>query len=169
MRYINGRKVPYNGKARSAVREEEYGLRDFAGDAARALAGTYVRKKREARIRDKRYFDFTLRRTKTAKPFPVSLVGYIVVFSAIAMLLVRGNTLINEAGVRATELEGRLSREIERSVELDTALNTRSDAAFVEDYAVNVLGMVKSTDVVKKYISITGEDKIVTGTDRANS
>ena len=44
---------------------------------------------------------------------------------------------------------------------LTAEINSRNDAASVETYALDVLGLVRKTDVAKTYVSISGEDKVV--------
>ena len=65
-------------------------------------------------------------------------------------------------------MKSSLSAEKERAELLSSALSERKDIGYIEDYAENVLGMVKSTDVAKHYVRISGEDKIaVCGTNVA--
>ena len=77
------------------------------------------------------------------------------------MFLVLGNSRINEATLYSDSLEGQISAAINQCEMLTAEMNARNDAASVEDYALNVLGLVKKTDVAKTYVSISGEDKVV--------
>lgn len=134
-------------------------LSDLADSLGRAIAAKRKAKARE-RASEAKYIKKSV---KAATPFPISLIGYMVVFAAIAMFLVLGNTRINEATLRVDALKSAVAAEEERSEQLSSALTQRKDIGYIEDYAENVLGMVKSTDVAKHYVSISGEDKIAVG------
>ena len=137
---------------------------DIADSVGKAIAAKRKEKAR-ARAGEAKYVKKSV---KAATPLPISLIGYMVVFAAIAMFLVLGNTRINEATLRADALKSSLSAEKERAELLSSALSERKDIGYIEDYAENVLGMVKSTDVAKHYVRISGEDKIaVCGTSVA--
>ncbi len=139
-------------------------LSDIADAVGKAIAAKRKEKAR-ARAGEAKYVKKSV---KAATPLPISLIGYMVVFAAIAMFLVLGNTRINEATLRADALKSSLSAEKERAELLSSALSERKDIGYIEDYAENVLGMVKSTDVAKHYVRISGEDKIaVCGTSVA--
>ena len=137
---------------------------DIADSVGKAIAAKRKEKAR-ARAEEAKYVKKSV---KAATPLPISLIGYMVVFAAIAMFLVLGNTRINEATLRADALKSSLSAEKERAELLSSALSERKDIGYIENYAENVLGMVKSTDVAKHYVRISGEDKIaVCGTNVA--
>ncbi len=149
---------------------------DIVGDIGKAVA----KKRREAARARATETKYVKKSVKAAQPFPIAVIGYTLVFAAIAMYLVLGNSKINEATLRADSLKSAIAAEAERSDVLTSALNQRKDIGYIEDYAENVLGMVKSTDVAKHYVSVSGEDKItvrgvsvspeasVTDTDGAN-
>ncbi len=131
-------------------------LSDIADSVGKAIAAKRKAKARERASEAK----YVKKSVKAATPFPISVIGYMVVFAAIAMFLVLGNTKINEATLRADALKSAVAAETERSEQLTSALSQRRDIGYIEDYAENVLGMVKSTDVAKHYVNISGEDKI---------
>lgn len=130
------------------------------GDIASDIGATLARKSREAAKARACETKYVKKSVKAAKPFPITAIGYTVVFAAIAMYLVLGNSKINEATLRANSLKSAIAVEAERAEKLSGALNQRKDIGYIEDYAENVLGMVKSTDVAKHYVSVSGEDKI---------
>lgn len=130
------------------------------GDILSDVGATLARKRREATRAKACETKYVKKSVKAAKPFPITAIGYTVVFAAIAMYLVLGNSKINEATLRANSLKSAIAVEAERSEKLSGALNQRKDIGYIEDYAENVLGMVKSTDVAKHYVSVSGEDKI---------
>ena len=189
--YINLKKAKYNRSMREAASENdsriserevyvsggeaavkkqssvplgrEYGARDFASDVADELIGAYTKSRREAAKRKASSPVYVKKYVKEKKALPISLIAYIVIFSALLMFLVMGNTKINEATLRADALKSEIAEETAQAAILDSSLSQRNDVTYIEDYAVNVLGMVKSTDVSKKYVSISGEDKVVVG------
>lgn len=131
-------------------------LGDIVGDIGKAVA----KKRKEAARARATETKYVKKSVKAAQPFPIAVIGYTLVFAAIAMYLVLGNSKINEATLRADSLKSAITAEAERSEVLSSALNQRKDIGYIEDYAENVLGMVKSTDVAKHYVSVSGEDKI---------
>lgn len=136
-------------------------LKDVLGYAADAAGAKIAAKRREAARQRANEPVYTRKVVGAKTAFPIGILGYIIVFSAIAMFLVLGNTKINEATLRVDELNSAIAAEMNEGEILDSSLNARNDISYIEDYAVNVLGMVKSTDVAKTYVSISGEDKIV--------
>lgn len=135
------------------------------GEASRAFVAS-----RKKAARERAYAPHYVTKKVKAKAFPISTLGYIVVFSVIAMFLVLGNSKINEANLYAESLESQINENINQNELLTSRLNMRNDAAMIEDYAINTLGLVRKTDVAKKYVSISGEDKVVvSGTDNAGT
>ncbi len=123
-----------------------------------SAAATYHRKKKKERANAPKYVTKTV---KAKSAFPVTIIGYIIVFSVIAMFLVLGNSKINEAIIQGDNLQSMINEEMNRCDILNAQVSSRNDAAAIEDYAVNVLGLVKKTDVAKTYVRIAGEDKVV--------
>lgn len=164
--YAKTMSKPYSySRAHASVRvnpvDEEYTAKDVIGDIADAIGRAAAKKLKEAERERSRRPRYIVRKAENIKPLPISVIGYMLVFAAIAAFLVLGNSRINEATLKADALKSEIALETERSYELSSAINQRKDMAYIEDYAENVLGMVKSTDVAKRYVSISGEDKIV--------
>lgn len=148
-------------KTVSAPVNAEAKVKDVIGLAVDELIRIAAQKRKQtlkARANEPKYITKTVKETKA---FPISVLGYIIVFSAIAMFLVLGNSKINESTLRIDNLKSAIADEISAGEILSATLNQRNDASYVENYAANVLGMVKSTDVAKRYVSISGEDKVV--------
>lgn len=146
---------------------ERYIDRDLFGEIAAEAGRALARRRREAARARACETKYVRKNVRTAQPLPISLIGYMVVFAAIAMFLVLGNSKIHEATLRVDTLKSAIAQESERADQLASSLNQRKDVSYIENYAENVLGMVKSTDVAKRYVSISGEDKIVvSGADR---
>jgi hypothetical protein len=67
---------------------------------------------------------------------------------------------INERTREITDLEKELNTLTVHHKELEDELEKKNDLVFIEDYAVNRLGMVKTDRLSRQYISIENEDKI---------
>lgn len=160
-------RTSYGRRAAERPYEDDgYTFKDVCGAIGEELLGafaSYRKKKMRERANAPKY---VTKKVKAKSAFPVSVIGYIVVFSVIAMFLVLGNSRLNEATLYADSLENSINEQMNKCEMLTAEVNARNDAAAVEDYAINVLGLVKKTDVAKTYVSISGEDKIVvSGTD----
>ena len=149
------------GNSVSAPVNDGYSVKDTVGLLWEELLRTISKKRKEAARERANAPKYVAKKVKAKQTFPISVLGYIIIFSVIAMFLVFGNSQINEATLRADNLKSEIASEINRGEILNAYINQRNDAAYVEEYAVNVLGMVKSTDVAKRYVSISGEDKVV--------
>lgn len=136
-------------------------FKDVIGLTLDSVAKKIAKKKKTAARERANATKYVAKYVKSEKAFPVSVIGYIIVFSVIAVFLVMGNSRICDATLKVDALKNEIATEMSVGEILDSSLNQRFDAARIEDYAVNVLGMVKATDVAKKYISVSGEDKIV--------
>lgn len=158
----NARSVPTRGTRPEALPSEDgVTFKDLLGALGEELLGAvaaYNRKKKKERANAPKYVTRTV---KAKSAFPVTVIGYIIVFSVIAMFLVLGNSKINEAIIQGDNLQSMINEEMNRCDILSSQINSRNDAAAIENYAVNVLGLVKKTDVAKTYVSISGEDKVI--------
>lgn len=126
-------------------------------DELLAALGRWIKARKKAKREQVRV---VRRSVRTYRPFPVAFVGTVLIFAVIAGMLLSGNAKLSEAKADADALRTAIAAETKNALLLDERLELGSDAAYVEDYAVNVLGMVKKTEVSKKYISLAGEDKI---------
>ena len=153
---VYSKSVPANQTVDSGI-----SVKDVIGLAIDSLMAGIAKKRKMAARERANATKYVAKYVKCEKAFPVSVIGYIIVFSVIAVFLVMGNSRICDATLKVDALKGQIAAEMSAGEILDSSLNQKFDAARIEDYAVNVLGMVKGTDVAKKYISISGEDKIV--------
>ncbi|MCR5353151.1 MAG: hypothetical protein K6D98_02485 [Clostridiales bacterium] len=176
--YINEKEAQYNRNMRNARAQSALGSARanegaISGSLADDLLTTLGREIARARSEKKRAKQnetvYRLKKVKSAKAFPVSIIGYIAVFTIIAGFLVLGNSRINEATLYADSLKSEISAQNDRAEVLNAALGKKNDAKYIEDYAVNVLGMVKSADVSRQYISISGEEKTVVSNKKTES
>lgn len=153
----------YTHKSNTAVGayDDGYTVKDLLGAVGNEAVKAIAAKRRRA-ARERAYAPhYVAKKVKPSKAFPISAIGYIIVFSVIAMFLVLGNSKINEANLYAESIENQISEQANQNEILTSKLNMRNDAAAIEDYAINTLGLVRKTDVAKKYVSISGEDKVV--------
>ena len=150
------------------IPENRLTLKDVL-DAVKDDIDTARNKHRIEKMREKaREPRYIIKKVEAKTAFPVSIIGYIVVFSVIAMFLVLGNSRINEANLYAGSLEKQINEAMHKYDMLTAEINSRNDAASVESYALDVLGLVKKTDVAKTYVSISGEDKVVVSGNEAD-
>lgn len=149
----------------TAVKEKSYTAGDLARDIAKEI-GIAIQKKRVSSAKERAERPVYVKKyVKAQKAVPVSLIGYIIVFSVMAMFLVLGNSNICEATLKVDALQREINAEINRGEILNTTLAQKTDVGYIEDYAVNVLGMVKSTEVAKTYVSVCGTDRMAVNTN----
>lgn len=86
-----------------------------------------------------------------------------VVFAAIAMVPRARQYPNHEATFARGRFKERCCRRKRSARNSFLPLLPSEGLGYIEGYAENVLGMVKSTDVAKHYVSISGEDKIAVG------
>ncbi|MBP5245198.1 MAG: hypothetical protein J6036_01915 [Clostridia bacterium] len=176
--YINEKEAQYNRNMRNARAQSALGSAranegaisgSLADDLLTALGREIARARSEKKRAKQNETVYRLKKVKSAKAFPVSIIGYIAVFTIIAGFLVLGNSRINEATLYADSLKSEISAQNDRAEVLNAALGKKNDAKYIEDYAVNVLGMVKSADVSRQYISISGEENTVVSNKKKES
>ncbi len=176
--YINEKEAQYNRNmnskyAHASVKTARANEGAFSGSLADDLLTALGREVAKARAEKKRAKQneaiYRIKKVKSAKAFPVSIIGYMAVFTIIAGFLVLGNSRINEATLYADSLKSEISAQMDRAEVLNAALGKKNDAKYIEEYAVNVLGMVKAADVSRQYISISGEEKTVVSSKKASS
>ena len=104
-----------------------------------------------------------------ASPFPMSFVFYSVVMTVMLMFVVYSNSVVNEVSYEINDLETKISAAEQENEKLSIALDKKYDLADIERIATTELGLVKSTDVVKHYVSISGGDKVTVSKDEKAS
>ena len=95
------------------------------------------------------------------KPFPVSFVFYSVVLSLVFCFLIYNYSIINSMSYENESIQDEIELLSQENEQLSILLDKRNDLNYIEEYAINELGMVKSTDVVKQYVSLSGSDNVV--------
>jgi len=98
--------------------------------------------------------------SKSKTPIPKTFIAGAIVCTLLFMYMIYNMVYINERTRDITELEKELNVLTVRRKELEDELEKKNDLVFIEDYAVNRLGMVKTDRLSRQYISIENEDKI---------
>ena len=96
-----------------------------------------------------------------AAPFPISFVFYALVMTVMLMFVIYGNSVVNEISYEISDLETQIAAVKEENAGLKIDLDRKYDLKYIEEVATTELGLVKSTDVVKHYVSISGGDKVI--------
>ncbi len=158
---INAQNGKYNReKAYNSYNNSALSLSYIAETAADYVGERILEGKRE-RARERANAPIVVRNKGKRKPFPVSFVFYSVVLSLVFIFLVYNYSLINSMSYENERIEAEISALADENEQLALRLDKRNDLAYIEEYAINELGMVKSTDVVKQYVSLSGSDNVV--------
>ena len=96
-----------------------------------------------------------------AKPFPVRFVFYAAVITVMLMFVVYGNSVMNELSYEYNSLKSEIATLEHDNDNLQIQIDKKYDLDYVERVATEELGLVKSTEVVKHYVNISGGDKVV--------
>ncbi len=123
-------------------------------DGVRTAAGSRARTKTESTLVIKK-------RVKADTPFPVSFIFYCLVITVMLMFIAYSYSVVNNISYEITELEESIALGKQENERLSLELDKKNDLTYIEEVAVNKLGMVKSTEVVKHYVSISGGDRVV--------
>ncbi len=162
---INAQSGKYNReKAYNSYNNSALSLSYIAETAADYVGERILEGKRE-RARERANAPIIVRNKGKKKPFPVSFMFYATVLSLVFVFLVYNYSVINSMSYENESIEAEISTLLDENAHLALQLDKRNDLAFIEDYAINELGMVKSTDVVKQYVSLSGSDNVVVTED----
>ncbi len=123
-------------------------------EGVRTATGAKMRTKAESALIIKK-------RVKADTPFPISFIFYCLVVTVMLMFIAYSYSVVNNISYEITALEESLAFNKQENERLSLELDKRNDLTYVEEIAVNKLGMVKSTEVVKHYVSISDGDKVV--------
>ena len=155
--------VAASGHTGSVSVGEEYGIGSLINDNVKTGSRLFKIKWNEYLTR---YFSrtaYTRVRVGTHRAVPIAFVGYLAVFAVIAGMLLVGNARVSSAKSGNNVLKARIAAAETAGKALDEQLERGMDASYVEAYAVGELGMVKKSEVSRKYITFGGEEKIVSG------
>ncbi len=93
-------------------------------------------------------------------PLPITVIFMTLLCTALFMVMVASYVRINEYTVEIEQLQSRLEKLKNERSDLSIELEQKNNLQEIQDYAVNVLGMVKIDRLAKKYITVEVEDKI---------
>ncbi|HHX53635.1 MAG TPA: hypothetical protein GX704_01890 [Clostridiales bacterium] len=93
-------------------------------------------------------------------PLPITVIFMTLLCTALFMVMVASYVRINEFTVEIEQLQSRLDKLKNERSDLSIQLEQKNNLQEIQDYAVNVLGMVKIDKLAKKYITVEVEDKI---------
>lgn len=94
-------------------------------------------------------------------PMPIGAILMIFVCTVMFMMMVWSFVRINEYTVEIEGLQDRLDTLKSSRSQLTIQLEQKNNLQEIQEYAVNVLGMVKIDQLAKKYITVDKEDAIV--------
>lgn len=109
------------------------------------------------------------KKVKAKTPFPISFIFYCITITVMLMFIAYSYSVVNDISYEIGELEESIAVNKEENERLSLELDKKNDLTFVEKEATERLGMVKSTEVVKHYVSISGGDKVVVSEENKNS
>lgn len=159
--FINERCAKYNSERKTAAYPSAKGISEYVGDAL------YENARRRARERANAPAIVT--KKVKAKPFPISFVFYALILSCVFMFICYNYSVINDISYDTQALESQINLLKEENNRLKISLDTRNDLEYIEEVAVTKLGMVKSTDVAKHYVSLAHEDSVVVTRENSES
>lgn len=152
---INRTSVKYN-----SVRNERISVSDAASIAAERIGEAVAERNRRARIERANAPVIVKKRVK-ASPFPISFLFYALVMTVMLMFIAYSNSVVNEISYDIGDLEAQISDIKAENEKLSVEIEKKYDLKYIEEVATTKLGLVKSTDVVKHYISIAADDEVV--------
>lgn len=148
-RNINGARTKYNNVGHNGV-----SVSDVVGEAAEKLGSAVAARNRRI-ARERANAPVVVKKRVKASPFPISFVFYALVITAMLMFVAYSHSVVNELSYDIGDLEAKISELKFENDKLDIQLEQKYDLAYIEKVAVEELGLVKSTNVVKHYINMS--------------
>ncbi len=139
---INSTRAQYNRTAHASA--EGVLVREKAGERTRTGRTVIIKK-----------------RVKAETPFPIGFVFYCLIISVMLMFIAYSYSVVNNISYEIGELEASIAQNKQENERLAIELDRKNDLTYIEKEAAGRLGMVKSTEVEKHYVSISGGDKVV--------
>lgn len=154
-RNINGTNSKYNSVGHSGV-----SVSDVAADVSEKIGSAVAARNRRI-ARERANAPVIVKKRVKAGPFPISFVFYALVITAMLMFVAYSNSVVNELSYEIGDLETQITNLKSENDKLNIQLEKKYDLEYIEDYAINELGLVKSTSVVKHYINMSDGDGVV--------
>ncbi|HPE95838.1 MAG TPA: hypothetical protein PLT66_07230 [Bacillota bacterium] len=96
---------------------------------------------------------------KEKAPFPTAIVFTSIMVTTLILYTIINYAQINTMGNEIAELRTSVSELQKSETTLQSKLNLRYNEANIEQIATERLGMVKSSELERKYVDLTNEDK----------
>ena len=161
-RNINGKTPQYNN-----VRGQSVSVSDIAQTAAYRLGDAVAAHNRRV-ARERAEAPVVVKKRVKAAPFPVRFLFYALVATTMLMFIVYTNSVVNEISYDIGDLEAQIAETKAENEKLSIELDKKYDLKYIEHIATTQLGLVKSTDVVKHYVSISGDNDVVIANETAS-
>ncbi len=95
---------------------------------------------------------------KKSSPFPISFILGIVTLTALVLFLMMNYAEVDKYNSSIAELKSQLTDLQKEADKLEQRLDRKDDLIYVEEYASENLGMVKSTDLQRVNVTLIGKD-----------
>ena len=154
---INTKAGKYNNVRRQNVSDMAYGAVERLGDAVAAGKRRAARERAMAPV--------VVKKRVAAESFPTRFLFYALIATVMLMFIVYTNSVVNEISYDISDLEAKISETRAENEKLSIELDKKYDLKYIEEVATTKLGLVKSTDVVKHYVSISGTDDVVVASE----
>ena len=153
---------------RAAANSETVGLSEV-GAVAAEYVGEKIIAARRKKARERAASPIIVRKRVKAKAFPVSFVFYAIIMTVTFMFIAFNYSIANELSYDTAALEDEIEYYTKENERLSLELEKKTDLEMIEYEAANRLGMVKSADVYKQYVSLSGSDKVVVSDKASDS
>ena len=157
-RMNSAKDINYNNAQYNSVRNSKS---SGANSAIISASGDIAAERQRRIARERTGEPVVVKKHVKPGPFPVSFVFYTLVMMVILMFIVYNNSVVNELSYTAGELETKISKAQQENEKLSLRLEQKYDLEYIEGVAKNELGLVKSTEVKKYYISLSDGDKVI--------
>ncbi len=158
-RNINTGRNKYNN-----IRKQNVSVTDAAATAVGRLGDALEARNRRIQ-REKASAPVIVKEYVKARPFPVRFIFYALVATLMLMFIIYTNSVVNEISYDISDLEAKISQTKAENEKLSIELDKKYDLKYIEEVATTKLGLVKSTEVVKHYVNISGGSDVVIAND----
>ena len=93
-------------------------------------------------------------------PLPTAILFMSVICTVLFMYIIFNMVQISEQGREINAMKSELSALDVEKKDYEKELEAKNDLRYIEEYALNELGMVKSDQLARQYVNIESEDKI---------
>lgn len=95
---------------------------------------------------------------KKKSPFPISFVFGIITITVLVLFLMMNYAEVDKYNSSIAELKSQLTDLQKEADKLEQRLDRKDDLIYIEEYASEKLGMVKSTDLQRVNVTLIGKD-----------